>query len=101
MSLENLNEFFELDVYPIKLMQLPQPNNPVIDLREVEPDRQLAYAVWQTYNPMMETMNLKADPDKFYWFRSNYPLRREYGAYEVKNADPGVVPILKQLGFDV
>ncbi len=101
MSLENLNEFFELDVYPIKLMQLPQPNNPVIDLREVEPDHQLAYAVWQTYNPMMETMNLKADPDKFYWFRSNYPLRREYGAYEVKNADPGVVPILKQLGFDV
>ena len=101
ISLENLNEFFELYVYPIKLMQLPQPNNPVIDLREVEPDRQLAYAVWQTYNPMMETMNLKADPDKFYWFRSNYPLRREYGAYEVKNADPGVVPILKQLGFDV
>ena len=101
MSLENLNEFFELDVYPIKLMQLPQPNNPVIDLREVELDYQLAYAVWQTYNPMMETMNLKADPDKFYWFRSNYPLRREYGAYEVKNADPGVVPILKQLGFDV
>ena len=101
MSLENLNEFFELDVYPIKLMQLPQPNNPVIDLREVEPDHQLAYAVWQTYNPMMETMNLKADPDKFYWFRSNYPLRREYGAYKVKNADSRVVPILKQLGFDV
>lgn len=101
MSLENLNEFFELDVYPIKLMQLPQPNNPVIDLREVELDYQLAYAVWQTYNPMMETMNLKADPDKFYWFRSNYPLRREYGAYKVKNADSRVVPILKQLGFDV
>lgn len=101
MSLENLNEFFELGVYPIKLMQLPQPNHPIIDLKEIEPAHQLTYAVWQTYNPLKETMNLKADPSKFYWFRSNYPLRREYGAYKVKNADSSVVPILKQLGFGV
>ncbi len=101
MSLENLNEFFGCGIRPIKLMPLLQPDNPVIDLKEIEPDHQLAYAVWKTYNPMLETMKLKADPGKFYGFRSNYPLRREYGAYKVKNADSSVVPILKQLGFDV
>ena len=101
MSLENLNAFFESGIHPIKLMPLPQPDNPVIDLRGIEPAHQLAYAVRQTYDPMLETVNLKADPGNFYGFRSNYPLRREYGAYEVKNADPAVVSTLRQLGFKV
>jgi erythronate-4-phosphate dehydrogenase len=99
MSLENLNSFFAAGIYPIRLMPLPEPHDPVIDLTEIEPDKQLAYAVWHSYNPMEETANLKADPDKFYWFRSNYPLRREYGAYYLKNANPKIAPLLEQLGF--
>lgn len=101
MSLENLNEFFELGIHPIKLMPLPEPENPVIDLKEIEPNDQLAYSVWKTYNPMEETKNLQENPDKFYWFRSNYPLRREYYAYEVRNAHPYIIPTLKQLGFNI
>lgn len=99
MSLENLNSFFAAGIYPIRLMPLPEPHDPVIDLTEIEPDKQLAYAVWHSYNPMEETANLKADPDKFYWFRSYYPLRREYGAYYLKNANPKIAPLLEQLGF--
>ncbi|HHV86172.1 MAG TPA: 4-phosphoerythronate dehydrogenase PdxB [Petrimonas sp.] len=101
MSLENLNEFFGSGIRPIKLMSLPQPENRVIDLKEIAPNNQLAYAVWQTYNPMVETVNLKANPGKFYQFRSNYPLRREYYAYELKNADSGIMPVLRELGFNV
>ncbi len=101
MSLENLNEFFKLGIHPMKLASLPQPENPVINLKDIEPDKQLAHAVWQTYNPMIETENLKANPEKFYWFRSNYPLRREYYTYEVKNANPEIIPVLKKLGFSI
>ncbi|MPM92864.1 Erythronate-4-phosphate dehydrogenase [bioreactor metagenome] len=101
MSLENLNEFFGLGIHPIKLMPLPQPENRVIDLKEIAPNNQLAYAVWQTYNPMEETANLKANPGKFYQFRSNYPLRREYYAYELKNTDSCITPVLRELGFNV
>lgn len=101
MSLENLNNFFELGINPIKLMSLPPPKNPVINLKNIEPNKHLTYAIWQTYNPMEETKNLQENPDKFYWFRSNYPLRREYYAYEIRNANPEITPILKQLGFNV
>ena len=101
MSLENLNNFFGSGIDPIKLIPLPSPENPVIDLSRVEPANQLAHAIWHTYNPMQETKNLQENPDKFYWFRSNYPLRREYYACEVKNASPEIVPVLKQLGFNV
>lgn len=82
-------------------MPLTSPENPVIDLKAIEPANQLTHAIWHTYNPMQETKNLQENPNKFYWFRSNYPLRREYYAYEVKNASPEIVPVLKQLGFNV
>lgn len=101
MSLENLNNFFGSGIDPIKLMPLPSPENMVINLNGIAPTNQLAYAIWHTYNPMQETKNLQENPNKFYWFRSNYPLRREYYAYEVKNASPEIVPVLKQLGFNV
>ena len=101
MSLENLNNFFGSGIDPIKLMPLPSPENMVINLNGIAPTNQLAYAIWHTYNPMQETKNLQENPNKFYWFRSHYPLRREYYAYEVKNASPEIVPVLKQLGFNV
>lgn len=99
MSLDNLNEFFGLGVNPIRLMPLPAPENPVIDLKDIQPSRQLSHAVWQTYNPMKETIDLQENPEKFYGFRSHYPLRREYYAYNVKNAHATVAPLLKMLGF--
>lgn len=101
MSLENLNDFFHCRMDPIKLSPLPMPEHPVIDLQDVPLKEQLATAVWQTYDPVRETERLKADPEKFYGFRSNYPFRREYPAYEVKNADPSVVGVLRNLGFKV
>lgn len=100
MSLENINNFFKLNIDPIRLQEIDQPENPIIDLKGIEKERQLSHAVWQTYNPMQETDKLKADPEKFYWFRSNYPLRREYHAYRVIHADKTVEPLLRALGFN-
>lgn len=38
-------------------------------------DKETAYL--QLYNPMRDSEWLKAEPEKFEWFRGNYPLRRE------------------------
>ncbi len=98
MSLENLNNFFRLGVTP-QYDKIPQPLLPVIDLDKVSPNAQLAHAVWHSYDPMTETIALKPSPEKFYWFRSNYPLRREYQAYRIVNAAPSVTEKLEMLGF--
>lgn len=99
MSLENLNKFFHIGIENIHYHDIPSPKDPIINLREITPEEQLQHAVWHTYNPVTETIALKESPDKFYWFRSNYPLRREYPAYRILHADPSVLGALFNLGF--
>lgn len=98
MSIENIRDFYQLDITP-KYNEIPLPLQPVIDLQHIAPEEQLAHAVWHSYDPVKETEELKAAPEKFYWFRSNYPLRREYPAYRVENADSWVLNRLQALGF--
>lgn len=98
MSLENLNSFFNLGIEP-DYQKIPYPAKPVINLQGIAPENQLAHAVWHTYNPMNETSALKTEPEKFYHFRSSYPLRREYNAYNFVNAAPTVSEILLKMGF--
>ncbi len=99
MSLDNFTDFFSLKSLQTELKPLQQPDNPIIDLSNIKKVQQLAFSVWKTYNPMNDTYKLKANPDKFTWFRSNYPLRREYLAYEVINADTEVAETLTKMGF--
>jgi erythronate-4-phosphate dehydrogenase len=99
MSLENLNNFFGLNIKPT-YQEIAVPLFPVINLYEIPVEHQLSHAVWHTYNPMVETVDLKSSPEKFSWFRSHYcQWRREFPAYTVVNADPAVEKILKKLGF--
>lgn len=99
ISIENLIEFFDLQVKP-NYLKLPHPLIPIIDLNRVSEENQLSHSVWHTYNPIKETELLKLNPEKFYWFRSNYPLRREYHAYSVMNAASSIKELLKNLGFN-
>ena len=100
MSLEQLSDFFQLDVAP-RYQEIPSPTHPSIFLGDVEPSRQLEQAVWHTYNPASETEALKAAPGDFYHFRSQYPLRREYPAYRVLGSDVSVASVLSELRFQV
>lgn len=99
MSLDNFTNFFNIKSSEIEMAKLPQSENKIIDLANIRKEQQLAYAVLQTYNPLSDSDKLKANPDKFTWFRSNYTLRREYLAYEVRNADEDVAKILTKMGF--
>ena len=98
MSIENLLDFFKLIITP-KFHEIPLPQQPIIDLQNIPEDKQVEHSVWHTYNPIKETEDLKQSPDKFYQFRSNYPLRREYHAFNVINASEANKDLLKSLGF--
>lgn len=68
MSLEALCRYFgktaEFSIAP-----------PALPLKTYSDDAEKAYL--EVYNPMEDSARLKENPEKFEWFRGNYPLRRE------------------------
>ena len=100
MSIENLIQFFAMDAAP-HYASIPAPEQPIIDLKDIPVESQLAHAVWHTYDPAKETTALKASPESFYRFRSEYPLRREYHAFTLRNGDSRISDHLRQLGFNL
>ena len=71
MALTALCRHFGLPcTFRIDVPRLPQ---------EAQPDKSLSWAeqALQLYNPHNDSRLLKAQPDRFEWFREHYPLRRE------------------------
>lgn len=68
MSLEALCQYFgksaEFGIVPPALPEKRYSENP-------------EEAYLEVYNPMEDSLRLKESPEKFEWFRGNYPLRRE------------------------
>lgn len=76
-----------------------EPENRVINLQNSK--NPLLDAVIFTYNPLSDFNNLKQNPADFEKLRVEYPLRREFGAYEIQGVDKDYLEILKNLGFNV
>lgn len=100
MSLKNINNFFNIKKEPIDLAPIVQPDNSEIDLAQFDSDKQLDEAILQTYNPLVDSQLLKENPDEFYYFRSHYPLRREYKAYTLHNLKPENGKLAEKFGFN-
>ena len=102
MSLQNINNFFQLGKDPIALLPIVEPQNSSIDLTDcTDEEEQLRKAVLYSYDPLRDSELLKKQPEKFYYFRSHYPLRREYKAYKVKNLNNEIRTLAKELGFNI
>lgn len=101
MSLFTINEFFKLNKKPIQLLPIAEPDNNVIDVSKYDDDKQLVQAVLHTYDPLNDSELLKNNPEKFYYFRSHYPLRREYKAYTLMGLNHSYVILAKELGFNL
>ncbi len=101
MSLQTINNFFELKIDPINLHPILQPESTVIDLSQFNSDTQLSKAVLYSYNPLKDSTLLKQNPKNFYYFRSHYPLRREYKAYQLDNLKSENKKLAKELGFNI
>ena len=68
MVLEALCRFFDIHAdFDISL--------PELSMAEFSEDQDEAHL--QAYNPTSDSERLKSAPDKFEWFRGNYPVRRE------------------------
>ena len=70
MVISALCEFFSLPKQPA----ICPPEIPNADLCPKNEDERTLFL----YNPIPESNKLKLEPEKFEWFRNNYPLRREY-----------------------
>lgn len=101
ISLNNINEFFKLEKDTIELLPIAEPESKVIDVSLYAVKDQLSKAILKTYDPLQDSRLLKESPKKFYYFRSHYPLRREYKAYSVAGFSNEVVPVAKKLGFKI
>lgn len=98
MSLENIAEFWKASTDPIKSIMPPQPVDPVIDYNKF---KKIEDIILNTYDPQTDHKSLRDNPEKFSSLRSSYPLRREYQAYTVINAEGKTKMILKELGFKI
>jgi hypothetical protein len=56
-------------------------------------------AVNHTYRIRDDDSLFRGNPEKFEYLRDNYGVRREFGSYTVRNADPAAGRILSDLGF--
>lgn len=74
MSLQSLCKFFNLDKN--FNIQAPAPASDIIKASSEE-------ATLKIYNPLEDSARLKEHPEKFEYFRGNYPLRREAAAYHI------------------
>ena len=70
MVISALCDFFSLPKQPA----ICPPEIPNADLCPKNEDERTLFF----YNPIPESNKLKLEPEKFEWFRNNYPLRREY-----------------------
>lgn len=84
MSLESICRFFKIDAN--FQIAIPSPQTPP-ELFSVDYHGIPLVA----YNPTTDSTLLKAHPEKFEWFRNNYPLRRETKMYyEKRNETSGI-----------
>lgn len=99
MSLEAIADFWSLSKKPINKVVIPEIGNSVIDWNALEGNK-LEQAIIKTYNPIEDHNRLIVNPFSFSTLRGNYPLRREYLNYSVKNVeDKEDRAILQKLGF--
>lgn len=102
-SVRAISGFFNLGIpgwYPSKL---PLPENNSIcfppGLSNVE---MVSYAINSSYDIRKDSTWLKTNPTRFEWYRDNYPFRREFGAFNIrnKNIDEATEGMLNALGFE-
>ena len=98
MILHALSEHFQLNI-DLKDILPPAITNNEIDLN-VFSNHRIEHALLATYSPQIDSELLRATPEKFEWFRENYPLRREFCAYTIRNANAEETGFLSELGFN-
>lgn len=94
MSVQSVSRFFNLGLDNWTVTDIQKPANTIIDGSKTT-DKE---AILQSYDILADDARLRQSTATFEKQRGDYPLRREYGVYEVKNSQSEV---LRQLGFEI
>lgn len=104
MSVDAICNFFNIPFtgwYP-ESVPLPSDNKIIVDCNGKNNTEILSECMINTYNVETDDIMLRQNIRNFEKNRGNYPVRREYGSYEVKLLNAGdeeIYLILKNLGF--
>ena len=105
MTVNSLSSFFGLPLKNWYPGNIPDPLLPVIELDGAGKSDEdiLKEAVFHTYNIDEDDARLRRLPADFEMQRGNYPLRREFGSYSIKeiNCSARCLNILERLGFRI
>jgi erythronate-4-phosphate dehydrogenase len=105
MSVQALSRFFNFNLNNWLPDNIPQVHNNKIeiDCEELNIQEVINKAVLATYNIENDSTALKKSLKTFEAQRGNYPLRREFNAYEVclKNDKNNIGQLLSTLGFRI
>ena len=105
ISVKALAYYFKLPLenwYPGKI---PSPEQPdiYIDGKNNMPETLLHDLIYHTYPVKQDDLALRKDTDKFEYLRENYPVRREFKAYNVvpDNIPSSLTEKIEQFGFQI
>ncbi len=98
-----LANFFHIDeLISFRPENLQQPQNPVIDLADCTNSQEaLVQAINASYDLRQDGERLSKAPDAFESLRGNYPLRREFPSFTLRNVPPAATRQLSLLGFQL
>lgn len=96
MSVQAVSRFLGLGLDDWMPENVTAPANPVLPGVDATDEAALLAAVSSTYDVLADDRRLRGDPAGFERQRGDYPLRREFRAFSVENADETLV----KLGFN-
>lgn len=104
-SVQALSTFFKLGLNNWAPENIPAPLNPSfkVDCQNHSIEEVLKKAIRETYNIITDDARLRSSPSTFEKQRENYPLRREFHAYNphVLNCPQKTKDTLNLLGFEL
>lgn len=105
MSVDAIAKFFKLPLQNWFPSNLPSPKNRgiLIDCSGLSSDEIVREAIAKTYDVVADSQRLKTSPGNFEELRGNYPVRREFHAFDVKlfNDNTNAYEILYDIGFNM
>jgi len=105
MSVQAVSRFFNLGIDNWQPQKVELPENTIIDIdgNQRREYSILAEAVLSTYDIESDDEALREAPHLFEKLRGDYPVRREFEAFEInaKNVELGTLEKLRSLGFKI
>lgn len=104
MSVQAISRKFNLgmDNWEVKHLTLPEHTTLVIDCHKLSKEEIVANAILHTYPLRDDDKRLRNNPEKFEYLRGNYPVRREFNAYNIQleNSNKEIQDVLLRIGFE-